>query len=162
MSKVNLSQLKPDRVRCIIPVWLADEHVGDIEIKNPELSYVQYIKEQTENGIITDELKLDMIKTLTDINIDCEMDESFFHYYSPILTAVMIEIDSILFEITTDKIMETYSLNKMSTEKQEMLANIFSQPERVIEAAKVSKEEREKIKKIKQLEKELSSLKGGE
>ena len=50
----------------------------------------------------------------------------------------------------------------MSTEKQEMLANIFSEPEKVIEAAKVSKEEREKIKKIKQLEKELSSLKGGE
>jgi len=155
MQTINLSMLKSEKIRCNIPAWINEEIVGDIVIENPTQEYVNIIKERVSANAIDNDFKLDMIRNLTNINIDCEFDEQFFKYYNSILASVMIEIDSIIFEITSDCAMEVYSLNKMSENKKEMLNQMVEIQSETIKESYKQEEQKKKAKEIMDAEAEF-------
>ena len=124
---IKLSQLKGEKIRTIIPCYFKDEHIGDIEVYNPTTEFMNYIKATISDSVITDELKIEMTSTLTNIEIDCSIDNQFMEYFNDVFVNVMIEIDSILFEISSNYALEMYSINKMSEDKKELMADIVSQ-----------------------------------
>lgn len=133
---VKLSQLKGEKIRSTIPCYFQEEFIGDIEIYNPTTEYMNYIKASISDGIISDELKLEMLSNLTNIEVDCSIDTEFIEYFNDVFVNVMIEIDSILFEISSNYALEMYSINKMSEDKKEIMEDIINKRDEIREEYK--------------------------
>lgn len=154
-NQLNLSQLKSEEIRTIIPAYVNNEHIADVKIYNPTIEYMKYIKTLVVNNAVNDELKIDMIKTLTDINVDCELDESFFKYYNELFTMINTELDLIIFDITTDYAMEMYSFNKLSPEKQAVITEMMNGTQDIIKSVELKEEEKKKQHMINEAEAEI-------
>lgn len=155
MTQINLSQILGQEIRTTIPCYFQDEFIGEITIKNPTQKYASHIKECVKINEINDELRLDMLRTLTNINIDVEINEDTMKYYNEIFTNVMIELDSIIFEISSNYVLETYSLNKMSESKKTMMEDVFKQQDSIISSIYSADEEKNKQRELQEAEAEF-------
>jgi hypothetical protein len=122
---INLSQLKADKIRVTIPLYLADEFIDNIEVYNPTKEQAFEIKVCIQENQVNDGLMLRLLGELTNINIDCEMDDTFYKYYNSMFQNVMSEIESIIFEIATDYAMEINKITNIPEEKVNILNDLI-------------------------------------
>lgn len=150
---INLSQLKADKIRVTIPLFINDEFVDNIEIYNPTNDIVGEINQAIQNQTYNDfNFKNKLIKELTNINVDCELDDSYIKYYSDIFVQVMLEIDNIILEVLTNYMMQIDKLQSIPENKLEVVNNIMENFE---EQYKSNEEELKQI----EIEKETSRQK---
>jgi hypothetical protein len=153
---INLSQLKADKVRVTIPLYIADEFIDNIEVYNPTYDIVEKIKIGIQNQTYNDfEFKSELLKELTNINIDCELDDFYTKYYSEIFAQVMIEVDNIIFEILTNYMIEIEKLSNISPDKADVFNNIIEQAEKEYKNNETLLQEIEENKRKVREEKEL-------
>ena len=158
-EKIKLSQLKGQEVRVTIPTYIQDEFVGDIIIKNPTIALVEEIKQHARENNLDDGLREKLLRELTNIDVDCAIDDEFVNYYNDIFVSVMIEIDAIIMEITTNAALEMYTVNKMSDNKQAMLVDTISKQSEIIESINQSEAERKRNKELQDAEDEMKLIK---
>jgi hypothetical protein len=122
---MKLSQLKPERIRLEIPVYSGEEIIDKIEIYNP--THEQYIEIDNciRNGQVNDGLRYRLLSELTNIDIDCEVDDDFYKYYSDLFQRVMMEIDFIIEDIALNIVVETNRNLNISNDKIDALNNII-------------------------------------
>jgi hypothetical protein len=128
---MKLSQLKPERIRLEIPVYSGEEIIDKIEIYNP--THEQYIEIDNciRNGQVNDGLRYRLLSELTNIDIDCEVDDDFYKYYSDLFQRVMMEIDFIIEDIALNIVVETNRNLNISNDKIDALNNIIKTTEKI-------------------------------
>lgn len=168
---INLSQLKSDKIRVLIPLYIGEEFIDNIEIYNPTREEVEQIKVCVQNGQINEDFIYRLIVSLTNINMDCELDEEFDKYYNETFEAVKSEINKIIFEIATDFMAEVNMFNEIPENKAEVLSNVLESFDKSIkENEEKSKEielqkakdaeKRELLRQKQELEYKLSQIEG--
>lgn len=135
---MKLSQLKPDKIRLEIPIYSGEEIIDKIEVYNP--THEQYIEIDNciRNGQVNDGLKHRLLGELTNIDVDCEINDDFYKYYSDLFKRVMMEIDFIIEDIALNIVVETNRNLSISEDKIDAMNNIFEATEKLKD--KVSEE----------------------
>jgi len=169
---INLSQLKVDKIKVTIPLYLNGEFVDNIEIYNPNNELVDKIKEHIVNQTYNDiEFKNELLRELTNINVDCELDDFYVSYYSDIFAQVMMEIDDIIFEILTNYMVELDKLSNLSEGKlgvfnsivskaEEEYKNVNNELQAIEETKEKKRKEKELIRQVEEANIKLQELKG--
>jgi hypothetical protein len=152
---INLSQLKTDKVRVTIPLYINDEFIDNIEIYNPTNEQAIEIEKSIENNNINDELRYKLFKDLTNINIDVDMSDFMVGYYSDLFIRTVLEIDSIIFEVASNYMLKISPLVNMTDDKKEALNNLLVTTNILIEE---NAEELKQIENEKQVEKQEKEL----
>jgi hypothetical protein len=153
---INLSQLKTDKVRVTIPLYINDGFIDNIEIYNPTNEQAIEIEKSIENNNINDELRYKLFKDLTNINIDIDMDEFMVGYYSDLFIRTMLEIDNIIFEVASNYMVKMSPLVNMPVDKKEIFNNLLITTNKLIEDNEVELKQIENKKQKKKQEKELN------
>jgi hypothetical protein len=130
---INLSQLKTDKIRVTLPLYINDEFVDNIEIYNPTNEQVIEIEKSIENNNINEDLRNKLFKDLTNINIDIDIDDLMMGYYSDLFVRTMLEIDNIIFEIASNYMIKMSPLLNMSNDKKEIFNNLLVTTNKIIE-----------------------------
>jgi DNA-directed RNA polymerase beta' subunit len=145
---MKLSQLKPEKIRLEIPIYSGEEIIDTIKIYNP--THEQYIEIDNciRNSQVNDGLRHRLLGELTNIDIDCEVDDDFYKYYSDLFKRVMMEIDFIIEDIALDIVVETNRNLSISDEKIDAMNNIYEVTEKINENIKqeISNIEENKLK----------------
>ena len=103
---MKLSELKSEKIRLKIPVYSGEEIIDTIEIYNP--THEQYIEIDNciRNEQVNDGLRYRLLSELTNIDVDCEVNDDFYKYYSDLFKRVMMEIDFIIEDIALNIVVE--------------------------------------------------------
>lgn len=152
---MKLSQLKANRIRTKIPCFYQEDLIGEIEVYNPTIEEVNLIKQGIESQAIDDKLRESLLRTLTNIDVDCEIDEDFVKYYSDVFVSVMLEIDAIILEVSTNYAKEVYNVEKLPEDKKALIIEATTQANEIISGLDKRDEERNKQRKIMELDAEI-------
>jgi DNA-directed RNA polymerase beta' subunit len=122
---MKLSQLKPEKIRLEIPVYSGEELVDKIEVYNPTHEQYVEIDHCIRNGQVNDGLRYRLLGELTNIDIDCEINDEYYKYYSDLFNRVMMEIDFIIEDIALNITVELNRNLSISEDKIQSLNNII-------------------------------------
>lgn len=116
-----------------MPLYLNEEFIDNIEIYNPTQEQAIEIRHCIEENLINDGLRFRLLGELTNINIDCEINDDIYKYYGSIFKIIMIEIDSIITEIALDYALEMEKILNKSEDKIKTLNGVFTKFNTLIE-----------------------------
>ena len=122
---MKLSELKVEKIRFELPVWSDGEMLGTIEFYNPTKELTDELEEKIISGQeITDDYKINLLKELTNLEIDMNSTELFNGLYNEILDRVFIEIDQIILDVSANVLLRLNNFSNMSDEKKEAVSNM--------------------------------------
>lgn len=128
---MKLSQLKSGKIRLEIPVYSGEEIIDKIEIYNPSNEQYIEIDNCIRNGQVNDGLRYRLLGELTNIDIDCEVDDDFYKYYSDLFKRVMMEIDFIIEDVALNITVELNRNLSISEDKIQSLNNIIDATDKI-------------------------------
>lgn len=122
----KLSDLKIDKVRFTLPLWSNGEIVDMVEFYNPTKELTDELEKKILVGEeIDNEYKIDiLLPLLTNLEVDMTALEVLTGYYNEILERILIEIDNVVMDVTTNVLVKLKGYQALSDDKKESIAEI--------------------------------------
>lgn len=122
----KLSDLITSKMRFTIPLWSNGEIIDVVEFYNPTKALTDEIEKKILAGEeISDEYKMTvLLEKLTNLEADIAPSDLLNGYYNEILDRILIEIDQIILDVSSNVLLRLKGFDEMTDDKREAIGHL--------------------------------------